>query len=187
MVLLGEIVRPHGVRGEVKLRSFTEDPCAIAAYGVLTTDRGESVTLKNVRAAHDHVIARIEGVNDRDGAERLKGRQLQVAREALPDLDDEDEEYAADLVGLPVIGHSGTTLGTIVAVQNYGAGDLLEVEVKGRKSTVLLPFTDDVVTEIVEEGVIVDDSEGSVTASFLAPVGDTPQPDAANDNPEDAP
>ena len=64
MVTLGEIVRPHGVRGEVKLRSFTADPGAIAAYGALVTERGERVALKNVRVAHDHVIARIEGVTD---------------------------------------------------------------------------------------------------------------------------
>lgn len=186
MVLLGEIVRPHGVRGEVKLRSFTADPCAIGAYGALTTERGERLTLKNVRNAHDHVIARIEGVDDRDAAERLKGRKLQVAREALPDSD--DEVYAADLIGMACTAEDGRTIGEVIAVQDFGAGDLIEIALPGTKRTVLLPFTEDVVVEITEDAVVIDVSEGSVAAQFLAPVGETPQEfEAANDNPEDAP
>ena len=184
MVLLGEIVRPHGVRGEVKLRSFTQDPCAIGAYGELTTERGERVTLKNVRAAHDHVIARIAGVEDRDAAERLKGRKLQVAREALPETDEDDEVYAADLIGLACVAEDGRTIGEVVALQDFGAGDLIEDCLTGTKRTVLLPFTDDVVVEITGKAVIIDASEDSVAAQFLAPVGDTPQElEAANDNP----
>ena len=189
MVILGEIGRPHGVRGEVKLHSFTSDPCAIAAYGVLVTDKGEAVTLKNVRAAHDHVIARIEGVTDRDGAERLKGRKLQVARDALPEIDDEDEEYAADLVGLTVADEAGHVFGEVIAVQNYGAGDLIEIAVEGTRRTVLLPFTDDVVIDIVDERMIIEAGEGSIAAAFFAPVSETPPtveggPEPANDNPE---
>lgn len=171
MVLLGEIVRPHGVRGEVKLRSFTDDPCAIAAYGALLTERGETVTLKNVRAAHDHVIARIDGVLDREAAERLKGRKLQVARDALPALDDEDEAYAADLVGLTVEDESGKRLGDVAAIQNFGAGDLIEIATPGLKRTVLLPFTDDVVVEVLDDKIVIDAAEGSIAAQFLAPVG----------------
>lgn len=169
MITLGEIGRPHGVRGEVKLKSFTEDPCAIAAYGVLTTERGERVTLKNVRTAQDHVIARIEGVTDRDAAERLKGRKLQVSRDALPELDDEDEAYAADLEGLAVIDQQGAAIGEVFAVQNYGAGDLIEIAVPGQKATLLLPFSDDVVVEITDEAVIIDASEGSVASAFIKP------------------
>ena len=184
MVTLGEIVRPHGVRGEVKLRSFTENPSAIAAYGVLVTERGERVALKNVRTAHDHVIARIEGVTDRDGAERLKGRKLQVARDVLPEPEDDDEVYAADLEGLAVVDETGRPLGTVVAVQNYGAGDLLEIGTEGVKRTVLLPFSDDVVIEIGDEALVIDASEGSVAAAFLAPVAAAEQP-PANDNGDD--
>lgn len=179
MIILGEISRPHGVRGEVKLRSFTEDPCAIAAYGVLTTERGERVTLKNVRAAQDHVIARIEGVTDREGAEKLKGRKLQVARDVLPDLDDDDEAYAADLEGLKVVDEAGVELGDIVAVPNYGAGDLLEIALPGKKATLLLPFSDDVVVEITDEAVIIDASEGSVAAAFIKPPSKDEIPEAA--------
>lgn len=171
MVLLGEIVRPHGVRGEVKLRSFTEDPCAIAAYGALVTERGERVTLKNVRPAHDHVIARIDGVTDREAAERLKGRKLQVSRDALPELDDEDEAYAADLVGLTVVDESGKRYGDVASIQNFGAGDLIEIAVEGLKRTVLLPFTDDVVIEIDDDRLVIDAAEGSIAAQFFAPVG----------------
>lgn len=171
MVLLGEIVRPHGVRGEVKLRSFTDDPCAIAAYGALTTERGERVALKNVRAAHDHVIARIDGVTDRDAAEKLKGRKLRVARTALPALDDEDEAYAADLVGLTVEDETGRRIGDVVAVQNYGAGDLLEIAVEGQTRTVLLPFTEDVVVDVEDTRLVIDAADGSIAAQFFAPVG----------------
>lgn len=178
MIILGEISRPHGVRGEVKLRSFTEDPCAIAAYGVLTTERGERVTLKNVRAAQDHVIARIEGVTDREGAERLKGRKLQVARDVLPELDDEDEAYAADLEGLKVVDEAGADIGEVVAVPNYGAGDLLEIALPGKKMTLLLPFSDDVVVEITDEAVIIDASEGSVASAFLKPPSKDEIPEA---------
>lgn len=178
MIILGEISRPHGVRGEVKLRSFTEDPCAIAAYGVLTTERGERVTLKNVRAAQDHVIARIEGVTDREGAERLKGRKLQVARDVLPELDDEDEAYAADLEGLKVVDEAGAEIGEVVAVPNYGAGDLLEIALPGKKMTLLLPFSDDVVVEITDEAVIIDASEGSVASAFLKPPSKDEIPEA---------
>lgn len=178
MIILGEIGRPHGVRGEVKLRSFTEDPCAIAAYGVLTTERGERVTLKNVRAAQDHVIARIEGVTDREAAEKLKGRKLQVARDVLPDLEDDDEEYVADLEGLKVVDQAGVELGEIVAVPNFGAGDLLEVALPGKKATLLLPFSDDVVMEITDEAVIIDASEGSVASAFIKPPGRHEIPEA---------
>ncbi len=170
MITLGEIARPHGVRGEVKLKSFTEDPCAIAAYGALVTERGETLTLKNVRLAQDHVIARIEGVTDRDAADRLKGRKLLIARSALPDEElDEDEAFIADLIGLPAVDGQGAALGEIVAVQNYGAGDLLEIAVPGKKATLLLPFTDDVVIEIGDDAVTIDASEGSVAAAFIAP------------------
>jgi len=179
MITLGEIGRPHGVRGEVKLRSFTDDPCAIAAYGGLVTEKGERVTLKNVRAAQDHVIARIEGVTDRDAADRLKGRKLMVARDALPDLEDEDEAYIADLEGLKVLDTAGVEIGEIVAVPNYGAGDLLEVALPGQKATLLLPFSDDVVVEITEEAVIIDASDGSVASAFIKPPTKDEIPEAA--------
>ena len=184
MVTLGEIVRPHGVRGEVKLRSFTEDPCAIAAYGALVTERGERVALKNVRVAHDHVIARIEGVTDRDAAERLKGRKLQIDRAALPEPEDDDEVYAADLEGLAVMDETGRVIGEVAAVQNYGAGDLIEIALPGTKRTALLPFSDDVVIEIGDEAIVIDASEGSVAAAFLTPVSNADQP-PANDNGDD--
>jgi len=184
MITLGEIGRPHGVRGEVKLRSFTEDPCAIAGYGVLVTEKGERVTLKNVRAAQDHVIARIEGVTDRDAADRLKGRKLMVARDALPDLEDEDEAYVADLEGLKVVDTQGADIGEVLAVQNYGAGDLVEITVPGQKATLLLPFSDDVVVEITDEAVVIDASEGSVASAFIKPP--TKEEIAEADSAEDA-
>ncbi len=160
------------------------DPLAIAAYGALTTERGERVTLKSVRAAQDHVIARIEGVTDRDGAEKLKGRKLQVARDALPELDDDDESYAADLEGLKVIDAAGVELGEVVAVPNYGAGDLLEIALPGGKTTLLLPFSDDVVVEITDAAVVIDASEGSVASAFIKPP--TREEIADSDDGEDA-
>jgi 16S rRNA processing protein RimM len=165
-----------------KLRSFTADPCAIAAYGALITERGETLVLKDVRAAHDHVIARIEGVADRDAAERLKGRKLQIDRDALPDTDDEDEIYAADLIGLAVVDEAGAALGEVVAVQDYGAGDLIEVKLNGKRGTLLLPFSDDVVIEITDTQLVIDAAEGSVAHQFIVPGPVSPDGVPANDN-----
>jgi 16S rRNA processing protein RimM len=143
-VLVGVIAAAHGVRGLVRVKSFTADPKSIASYGELSDERGVRhfrLTLQG--QAKDGVIARIDGVADRDAAEALKGTKLFVDREALPDIAADDEFYQTDLVGLRVEARDGKTLGRVKAVLNFGAGDLLEIE--GEGVSLMLPFTKQVV------------------------------------------
>jgi 16S rRNA processing protein RimM len=139
-VLVGVIVGAHGIRGEVKLKSFTSDPLSIGRYGPLQSSSGKQFEISKLKAAKDEFIASLKNVNDRNEAETLKGVELFVAREKLPKLKTH-EAYAHDLMGLDVVLESGSTLGKLVGMPNYGAGDLLEVAVDGKTETVLIPFT----------------------------------------------
>ena len=141
-VCLGQIGAPHGVRGEVRLRSFTADPDAIGAYGPLETEDGQVVQIESLRRAKDHFVARLAGVADRDAAERLTNAKLYVLRERLPAPDHADEFYHADLIGLAVVNREGSKLGTVVAVHNFGAGDLIEVRPTDGNTTQMLPFNE---------------------------------------------
>jgi 16S rRNA processing protein RimM len=141
-VCLGQIGAPHGVRGEVRLRSFTADPDAIAAYGPLETEDGHVVQIESLRRAKDHFVARLAGVADRDAAERLTNVKLSVLRERLPAPDHADEFYHADLIGLAVVDRDGRKLGTVVAVHNFGAGDLIEVRPTDGNTTQMLQFNE---------------------------------------------
>jgi 16S rRNA processing protein RimM len=145
-VLVAEIGAAHGLRGEVKLRSFTEDPMAVQGYGVLEGEDGRTFTIESLKPAKGHVIARLAGVSDRTGAEALRGVKLYVPRERLPAPEDDETFYYADLVGLAAVASDGRTLGKVVAVHNFGAGDLIEVE--AGSGTVMLPFTAAVVPEV---------------------------------------
>ena len=131
---MGEIGRPHGVRGLVKLRSFTADPAAIAEYGPLTDETG---TRRFALALLSEGIARVEGVADRDAAARLTGTRLYVERERLPPPE-EDEFYLADLIGLRAEDAAGQPLGPVRAVEEHGAGAFL---VLGGPPERLVPFT----------------------------------------------
>jgi 16S rRNA processing protein RimM len=139
-ICLGQIGAAHGVRGEVRLRSFTADPEAIADYGPLETEDGRVVQIKSLRAAKDHFVAQLKGVSDRDAAEQLTNVKLYVSRERLPKPTEPDEFYHADLIGLVVVDRAGATRGTVVAVHNFGAGDLIEVKPTDGNTTQLLPF-----------------------------------------------
>ncbi len=139
-VLVGVIVGAHGIKGEVKLKSFTSDPLNIGRYGPLQSSSGKQFEIAKLKAAKDDFIASLKNVNDRNEAEVLKGTELFVAREKLPKLKSH-EAYAHDLMGLDVVLESGSKLGKLVAMPNYGAGDLLEVAVDGNSETVLIPFT----------------------------------------------
>ena len=139
-VLVGVIVGAHGIKGEVKLKSFTSDPLSIGRYGPLQSSSGKQFEISKLKAAKDGFIASLKNVNDRNEAEALKGVELFVARERLPRLKTH-EAYAHDLMGLDVVLDNGSTLGKLVAMPNYGAGDLLEVAVDGKAETVLIPFT----------------------------------------------
>ncbi len=164
MVLLGEFGRAHGIKGEVRLKSFTEDSKAIARYSPLQGEDGRHFTLKGVRPAGggspDLVIARVEGVTTREAAEALNRIRLYVPRERLQGAQDEDEFLLADLIGLAVMDKDGHALGTVVAVPNYGGGDLLEIAPE-TGATALLPFTKAFVPEVNVAGgyVVVDASD----------------------------
>jgi 16S rRNA processing protein RimM len=139
-ICLGQIGAAHGVRGEVRLRSFTAEPEAIGRYGPLETEDGRVVQIKSLRAAKDHFVAQLKGVADRDAAEQWTNVKLYVPRERLPQPNEPDEFYHADLIGLAVVDSAGAPRGTVVAVHNFGAGDLIEVKPNDRNTTQLLPF-----------------------------------------------
>jgi 16S rRNA processing protein RimM len=139
-VCLGQIGAAHGVRGEVRLRSFTADPAAIASYGPLESEDGRIFEIETMRPAKDHFVATLAGIADRDAAERLVNIKLYVPRERLPAPDEANEFYHADLVGLAVVDRSGQKRGTVIAIHNFGAGDLIEVRPNTGGRTELLPF-----------------------------------------------
>src|SRR5271154_4898783 len=127
-VCLGQIGAAHGVRGEVRLRSITSDPQAISGYGPLETEDGRIFEIEAMRPAKDHFVVRLSGICDRNAAEQLSKVKLYVPRERLPETQEPDEFYHADLIGLAVLDPAGQSLGTALAVHNFGAGDLIEVK-----------------------------------------------------------
>ncbi|WP_245293128.1 ribosome maturation factor RimM [Mongoliimonas terrestris] len=178
-VLLAEIGAAHGVRGEVRVKAFTADPQAIADYGPLVDDRGRRYVVTALRPLKDDMlVVRFEGVPDRTAAERLTRTKLYVDRAALPEPDDEDEFYHADLVGLDVVSVDGTPIGSVVAVANFGADDLLEVARPGLRS-IYLPFSKAVVptVDLTARRVLVDPPAGLLDDANAAA-------DAAPDGPD---
>jgi 16S rRNA processing protein RimM len=159
MVLVGVITGAHGVRGEVKLRSFTADPGSIASYSPLETAQGARVEIARLRPQKDGFIANLKGVTDRNAAEAMKGIELFVPRQRLLEPD-EHEVYVHDLIGLAVHLADGSLLGEVVDVADYGAGNLIDVRVEGRKDTVLIPFADQYVRQVDGERIVVDLPEG---------------------------
>ena len=140
-ICVAQIGAAHGTRGEVKLWSFTADPMAVKDYGPLETEDGTAtITIEAVRPAKTHLVARLAGVRDRTAAERLTNIRLFVPRARLP-APAADEFYHADLIGLTAFTPDGRMFGTVVAVHNFGAGDLIELRPEGARDTVLLPFT----------------------------------------------
>jgi 16S rRNA processing protein RimM len=140
-ICVAQIGGAHGLRGEVKLKSFTADPMAVSDYGPLTTEDGAATfEIEAVRPAKGHLIAQFRGIVDRDAAERLANVRLFVPRERLPPLA-ADEFYHADLIGLSAVTAYGTEIGTVVAVHDFGAGDILELLPPGGGTTIMLPFT----------------------------------------------
>ena len=162
-ICVGAIAGSFGVQGEVRLKSFCADPEAIAAYGPLWTEDGtRSFTVKLTRASvSGGVGARLSGVATKEQADALKGVQLFADRDRLPSLPD-DEFYHADLIGLTAQDTGGATLGTVQAVHNHGAGDMLEILGPGMKSALLVPFTLAVVptVDLAAGRIVVDMPEG---------------------------
>src|SRR6478736_10270382 len=144
-ICVARIGAAHGVRGAVKLWTFTEDPLAVKAYGPLTTrDGARQFEVTHVREAKDHLVATFKGVASREDAERLNGIELYIAREKLP-ATEEDEYYHADLIGLAAVNAANEPLGRVTAIHNFGAGDIIEIAPAAQGPTMLLPFTNAVV------------------------------------------
>lgn len=171
-ILLGQIARVHGVRGEMVVRSFTADPADVAAYGPLSDKSGtRHFDLTLVRSGPKGVVVRIAGVQDRDAAEALRGTELYVAREALP-APEADAFYHADLAGLSAVDGDGAALGTVTGVHNYGAGDFLEVALAAGGS-VLVPFTNANVPDV---------DLASRRATIVPPLDDDGEAEPGQDN-----
>lgn len=163
-VCVGAIAGSFGVKGEVRLKSFCADPEAIATYGPLFSEDGRlEWEVKISRAIKNGFAARLSGVRSKEAADALRGTRLYAPREKLPDLPD-DEFYHADLIGLSAFDTGGGEIGRIKAVLNHGAGDLLEIAVKGQKQPVLLPFTVANVptVDLASHRIIVDMPEGLI-------------------------
>jgi len=178
-VLLGVILGPHGVRGLVRLKSFTAQPEAILHYGMLSDETGQRYfTLSpanKASASKGIVVARLAGVGTRDAAEKLAGQALYADRLALPPLMAPDEFYQTDLIGLRVIDGQGATLGQVQAVENYGAGDFLVVT-GGERGAFDLPFSQAFVP-------VVDVQGGFLIASLPVGFFDVPLRPESEQNP----
>jgi len=175
-VLMATIGAAQGLRGEVRVKSFTEDPTALGDYGNLYPADGRVFEILDIREAKTVVIVRFRGINSREDAEALNGIELFVDRDNLPDEElDDDEFYYADLEGLEAVDKDGKSFGTVSAVFDFGAGDLLELKGPGRRPS-LIPFTEAAVLEIdLEGGKILIDPEA-------AGLIENPDEDDANSN-----
>jgi 16S rRNA processing protein RimM len=166
-ICVARIGAAHGVRGAVKLWTFTEDPLAVKYYGPLVTKDGRrSFEVATAREAKGHLVATLKGIATREDAERLNGLELYIAREKLPATDD-DEYYHADLIGLAAVNAADEPIGRVIAIHNFGAGDIIEIA-PPNGATMLLAFTNAVVPT-------VDLAGGRVVIELPAEIdGDTP-------------
>ena len=150
-ICIARIGAAHGVRGAVKLWTFTEQPLAVMDYGPLATrDGARRFEVTHAREAKGHLVATLKGIATREDAERLNGVELYVAREKLP-ATGEDEYYHADLIGLAAVTPANEPLGRVIAIHNFGAGDIIEIG-PAHGATMLLPFTNAVVPSVDLEG-----------------------------------
>ena len=148
LILVGAFGSPVGLKGEVRLASFTEAPETIATLAPLITEDGREFEITSIRPQTKGLVARIKGISTREAAEKLKGIALYVPRSALTAPEKENEYYHADLIGLAALLATGEPLGRVIAVQNFGAGDLLEIQLANEQRTVFVPFTNDIVPEV---------------------------------------
>ena len=159
-ILLGQFGAAHGLKGEVRLKTYTGDPFAIGDYGPLSSEDGRTFEITHLRDAKEVLIARVKGVADRNAAERLTNLKLYVDRSVLGEVQDEDEFFHADLVGLDVETSDGLKLGKIAAIYNFGAGDMVEIKPAAGGKLVLLPFTKAAVTVVdIKGGRLVADQQ----------------------------
>lgn len=167
----------HGIKGELRVKTFTGDPTALGDYGPLYAKDGRVFDILDIRPAKDVIVVRFKGIGDRNAAEALTGTELFVDRSALPDDGDEDDFYHADLIGLVVKDDAGTVIGKVAAVQDFGGGDILDLTLGARKG-VLIPFTKAAVPEVSVAGGyiridplaagLVDDEDGDGEPDFVA-------------------
>ena len=174
LIVIARIGAPHGVKGAVRVKAFTGDAAAIGGYGPLVAKDGTVFEIAHLRPDKSVVIVSFAGVDGRDAAQALNGTDLYVTRSALPASDDADEFYHVDLIGLAAVTPDGERLGTVIAVHDFGAGEMLEIEQAGRK-TLLLPFTKAAVPQVDLAGgrlVVVPPPEVEARSDTETPQGD---------------
>jgi 16S rRNA processing protein RimM len=149
LILVARVAGAFGVKGEVRITTYTEDPLALAHYRELRREDGRpALTIVSARPVKGGVIARTKDLDSKEAADALRGLRLFVPRDVLPPPEDEDEFYLADLIGLDVVSPEGERIGRVKAVDNFGAGDLLEVDPGEGAPTWYLPFTKEAVPEV---------------------------------------
>jgi len=154
-ICIGVVTGPHGLKGQVKIKSYTAEPKDVAAYGPVTNKGGEqSFEIRIISSSKKGLVAELSGVNDRNAAEAIQGTELYVPRDNLPELE-EDEFYYSDLIGLPVEHVDGRAIGIVTMVDNYGAGEVMEVELKDGGTEMFLMSRDVVPVIDLEKGRIV--------------------------------
>ncbi len=140
-VLMARIGGPHGIKGEVRVKSFGNDPLTLGDYGSLYSGDGRKFKIVRMRASKSVLVVKFKGINFRDEAEPLNGTDLYVDRSMLPDDIDDDEFYVTDLIGCHVVDPQGAAFGTVLDVVNFGAGDLVEIMPAGSGQSILIEFT----------------------------------------------
>lgn len=175
-VQMAVIGAAHGIKGELRVKTFTGDPLALADYGPLYAKDGRSFEIEAIRPAGEMAVVRFKGLRDRTAAEGLTGTELFVDRSVLP-AEEEDEFYHADLVGLSIRDETGAEAGKVVAVQNYGGGDILEITFQGRKG-LLIPFSQAAVPEVDIAGGFI--RVDTVAAGLVEDADEDGQPDDPN-------
>lgn len=162
LIAVGKIIGAHGIRGELVVKTYTAEARSIAAYGTLFDESGEQeFTVAHSRLANKGTILKLNEITTRNDAEGLKGRELFISRGALPPTE-ENSFYYADLIGLEAVDRNEQKIGVVVAVQNFGASDLLEIRREGQAETDLVPLTEEFVPSIeLEHGrVVIDPADG---------------------------
>jgi 16S rRNA processing protein RimM len=184
-IVMAQIGRAHGLKGEVHAVSFTADPLALTDYGDLSDAKGRLFKITALRPQGNGLVLRFADVTTREAAEALNGVELMLPRGALPDTGDEDDFYHADLIGLEAVAQNNTRLGHILAVHNFGAGDMLELRLNADHSashsashstghsagkSVFVPFTKAAVPKVsLETGTVTIDPEAAGLFSDEAP------------------
>jgi 16S rRNA processing protein RimM len=175
-VQMAVIGTAHGIKGELRVKTFTGDPMALADYGPLYAKDGRAFEIEAIRPVGEMVVVRFKGLRDRTAAEGLTGTELFVDRSVLP-AEEEDEFYHADLVDLAIRDETGADAGKVVAVQNYGGGDILEITFQGRKG-LLIPFSQAAVPEVDIAGGFI--RVDTVAAGLVEDADENGQPDDPN-------